>query len=108
MSEKDNAKVLNTDLVTAIYRLAVVILLAGILVVQWQSLGNTGGAPPSEASEASEAGPTWGEMRNAQNAQERQAFNDQIPLVRVTGGPIAVIGQVKLDSTTIAQIRDGQ
>ncbi len=104
MSEKDNAKVRNPDLATAIYRLAVVILLAGILVVQWQILGNTNGAPSGGAG----IGPTWGEIRKARTPQEQQALTDQVPVFRVSGGPIAVLGRVGIDSVSIAQIRGEQ
>ena len=103
MNQQDNATVLNTDMATAIYRLAVVILLAGILVMQWQLLGNMGSARPSGAS----AGATLGDLRTAQGAA-RQAVVDKAVLVRVHGGFINSGGIVEIDSASVAQIRGGQ
>lgn len=101
MSEKESAKGLNTDMMTAIYRLAVVILLAGILVVQWQILGNTKAATPSTQTDA---GPTYGDWNSA-NQETRKALLNDIPLIRLHGGFSNVQGRVTIDSTSIAQIR---
>ena len=105
MSDQNNATVFNTDLATAVYRLAVVILLAGILIVQWQSLGRTDTAPDSAA--APSMGPTFGEWRSAQTQQARQQLINQMPLVRMHGGFIHSGGTVVIDSASVAQIRRG-
>ncbi len=101
MTEQENAKgLLNTDLMTAIYRLAVVILLAGILVVQWQVLGTI-----DTASVGGSDGPTLGDLRNsAGDRQARQAIINQVPLVRIQGGNVTVSGTVGIDSVSVAQM----
>lgn len=100
MTEQENAKGLHADLVTTIYRLAVVILLAGILIVQWQSMNaaSAGGIA---------AGPTLGDLRQAPDRAERQELISRMPLVRVQQGGITVTGTVSIDSLSITQIRDG-
>ena len=102
MTEQENDKgFLNTDLITAIYRLAVVILLAGILVVQWQVLGTIDTAPAG----GSKAGPTLGDFRNsARDREARQALINQVPLVRIQGGNVTVSGTVGIDSVSVAQM----
>ena len=101
MSDQDKSEGLNPDMLTTIYRLAVVILLAGILVLQWQILGNMGAGDTT-------GGPTWGDLRKATDRRARTAIIDEAALVRVQNGSLVVRGTVRLDSLTIARIRGGQ
>jgi len=100
MNDQDKSEGLNPDMLTTIYRLAVVILLAGILVLQWQILGNMNGGPTG--------GPTWGEYGDAQGRSARQAIMNESPLIRIQNRSLVVSGTVSLDSVSIAQIRGGQ
>ena len=100
MAEQANSKGLNSDMITAIYRLAVVILLAGILLVQWQILGSMDGA----SAGASTAGPTYGDFRQAKTPEDRNAVIARTPLMRIQNTPIGVRGTVRLDSASVAGI----
>ncbi len=89
MNEQDTPKDRNADIVpTAIYRLVVVFLLAGILLVQWQILANTKSAPGT--------GMSTGRISVV-----------QLQGVHARGGavPVRVRGTVSLDSASVAQIR---
>lgn len=98
MSDQESAKEPNPDMMTNIYRLAVVILLAGILVLQWQILGSMDTGP---------AGPTWADFRAAPDSL-RQEVLSEMPLVRAHSGSVVVRGTISLDDETIAKIRGGQ
>ena len=105
MDNQDKAKGLNTDMITAIYRLAVVVLLAGILVAQWQILGRTGTAAPISVTQA---GPTNGDLRSARGREAKREVSDRVPLVRILGGVVRINNPISIDSASVAQIRGEQ
>ena len=110
MAEKIDDKPSNADMSTTIYRAAIVILLAGILIMQWQILNNTSGGSDATAQMATP--PTYGDFMNATDSGERLSIYKRTPLVRLQGvginnqlGALIVEGTVSLDSASIAQIR---
>ena len=101
MSEPTNTKGQNADMMSTIYRLAVVILLAGILVMQWQILSTMN----DNASNAV----TLGALQSTGDDPEaRQALMDQMPLVRIQGGNVGVRGSVTIERPNPAARRGNQ
>ena len=99
--EQENLKGRHPDMITAVYRIAVVVLLAGILLVQWQVLSAMKG-PASETA----TGPTYGALRAAPDIETRQRLLSQLPLVRIHSGTVDIRqGTVSIDSVSVAEMR---
>ena len=85
-----------SNLFANVYRAAILLLLTGILILQWSILNNT------------QVLPTYGDYRNASGEEAQVETALLAPLVRVQDGRLRITGTVKLDEESIARIRAGQ